>query len=68
MIAEIWGGKVPPRFTLGLLRRANEPMLMPKDIRELVRGMLRSNPERRLRDLKLIAAGLRMQRQQLVTT
>src|SRR3990170_7542459 len=35
MIAEIWGGKVPPRFTLGLLRRANEPMLMPKDIREL---------------------------------
>jgi tetratricopeptide (TPR) repeat protein len=65
MIAEIWGGKVPPRFTLGLLRRPNEPMPMPKDIRELVRGMLRSNQERRLGDLKLIAEALRMQRRQL---
>lgn len=65
MVAEIWGGKVPSRFTLGFLRRPNEPMLMPKAIRELVRGMLRVNPERRLRDLNLIAEALRSQRRQL---
>lgn len=65
MIAEIWGGKVPSRFTLGLLRRANEPKLMPRAIRELVRGMLKNDPERRLCDLKLIAEGLRTERQRL---
>jgi tetratricopeptide (TPR) repeat protein len=65
MIAEIWGGKVPPRFTLGLLRRADEPLLMPKAIREIVRGMLSAAPERRLYDLKLIAEALRAERRQL---
>jgi serine/threonine protein kinase len=64
MIAEIWG-KVPPRFTLGLLRRADEPLLMPKAIREIVRGMLSAAPERRLYDLKLIAEALRAERRQL---
>jgi hypothetical protein len=61
MIAEIWGGKVPSRFTLGMLRRADEPTLMPRAIREVVRGMLRNDPEGRTSDLKEIAAQLRAQ-------
>ena len=65
MIAEIWGGKVPSRFTLGMLRRADEPTLMPRAIREVVRGMLRANPEGRTSNLKEIAAALRAQRQQM---
>jgi serine/threonine-protein kinase len=61
MIAEIWGGKVPSRFTLGMLRRADEKTLMPRAIREVVRGMLRNDPERRMSNLKEIAAALRAQ-------
>ncbi len=61
MIAEIWGGKVPSRFTLGMLRRADEPTLMPREIRELVRGMLRNDPERRTSNLGAIAKALRAQ-------
>jgi serine/threonine-protein kinase len=63
MIAEIWGGKVPPRFTLGMLRRKGETALMPKPIRELVRFMLKNDPSDRLADLKVIAESLRKQRQ-----
>ena len=61
MIAEIWGGKVPSRFTLGMLRRADQPTLMPRAIREVVRDMLRNDPERRTSDLKQIAGQLRAQ-------
>jgi tetratricopeptide (TPR) repeat protein len=61
MVAEIWGGHVPSRFTLGMLRRADEPTLMPREIRELVRGMLRDDPERRTSDLRQIAEALRAQ-------
>jgi serine/threonine-protein kinase len=65
MIAEIWGGKVPSRFTLGMLRRADEPTLMPRAIREVVRGMLRNNPQGRASNLKEIAAALRAQHRQM---
>ncbi len=65
MVAEIWGGKVPSRFTLGVRRRANEPTPMPRAIREVVRGMLRQNPEDRTSDLAGIAQALRTQRQQM---
>ena len=65
MIAEIWGGKVPSRFTLGRLRRANEPAPMPKEIREVVRGMLRQNPADRTGDLAYVGDALRTQRQQM---
>ena len=68
MIAEIWGGKVPARFTLGMLRRADEPTLMPRAIREVVRGMLRKDAEGRTSDLKEIAAQLRAQHRLLTGT
>jgi serine/threonine-protein kinase len=68
MIAEIWGGKVPSRFTLGMLRRADEPTLMPRAIREVVRGMLRKDAEGRTSDLKEIAAQLRAQHRLLTET
>ncbi len=65
MVAEIWGGRVPSRFTLGVLRRATEKTLIPRAIREIVRGMLKADPSRRFRDLKLIAEALRSQSRQL---
>ena len=68
MIAEIWGGTVPSRFTLGMLRRTDEPTLMPRAIREIVRGMLRNNPNGRTSDLKEIAAQLRAQHRLLTET
>jgi len=64
MIAEIWGGKIPPRFGLGKLRQGNAPAPMPRAIRELVRGMLQQNPEDRTSDLAGIAQVLRSQSQQ----
>ena len=68
MIAEIWGGKVPSRFTLARMRRANEPAPMPKEIREVVRGMLRQNPADRTGDLAYVGDALRTQRQQMART
>jgi tetratricopeptide (TPR) repeat protein len=64
MIAEVWGGKVPPRFTLGMLRRGNAPAPMPRAIHDLVRGMVQQNPEDRTSDLAGIAQTLRTQSQQ----
>ncbi len=66
MIAEVWGGKVPARFTLGMLRRGDEKAPMPRAIREMVRGMLSPNPEDRTSDLAEVAQALRTQRQQMV--
>ena len=65
MVAEIWGGKVPSRFTVGVRRRANEPTLMPRAIRKVVRGMLRQNPADRTSDLAGVAQALRSQRQRM---
>jgi len=66
MIAEIWGGKLSPRFSLGMLRRGNEAAPMPRAIGEMVRGMLSQNPDDRTGDLAGIAQTLRTQCQQIV--
>ncbi len=65
MVAEIWGGKVPSRFTFGVRRRASEATPMPRAIRKVVRGMLRQNPADRTSDLAGVAQALRTQRQRM---
>ena len=66
MIAEIWGGRVPPRFSLGMLGGRKDAMAMPRAIGEIVRGMLRHDPADRMQDLARIADVLRSQHQQMV--
>ncbi len=66
MIAEIWGGNVPARFTLRTWRRGEEARSMPRPIRKIVRGMLRADPGRRTSDLTRVAEALRTQRRQMV--
>jgi hypothetical protein len=50
------------------LRRVDEKTLMPRAIREVVRGMLRNDPERRMSNLKEIAAALRAQQKLMAET
>ncbi|MEZ5873880.1 MAG: serine/threonine-protein kinase [Hyphomicrobiales bacterium] len=64
MIAEIWGGKVPARFGFGR-NRANAATEMPRDVGKLVRGMLRPDPGKRIKDLTGVAQALRTQRQRM---
>lgn len=64
MIAEIWGGKVPARFGFGR-SRAKAATEMPRDVGKLVRGMLRPDPAKRIKDLTGVAQALRTQRQRM---
>jgi tetratricopeptide (TPR) repeat protein len=59
MIAEIWGGKLPSALMFIFFRRAGSRETAPRAVRRLVRRMLRTNPNHRLCDLKLIASTLR---------
>jgi hypothetical protein len=56
MIAETWVSKHPSSMSI-LLRREDGA---PRTLRRLVRQMLRTSPERRLGDLKLVASTLRL--------
>jgi eukaryotic-like serine/threonine-protein kinase len=57
MVAEIFGGKLPPMISFGSF--GQRPQDMPPALGKLVRLMLKEDPERRLADLKVIAETLR---------
>jgi serine/threonine-protein kinase len=57
MVAEIFGGKLPPMISFGSF--GQRPQDMPPALSKLVRLMLKEDPERRLADLKIIAETLR---------
>ncbi|HZP10175.1 protein kinase domain-containing protein, partial [Methyloceanibacter sp.] len=57
MIAEIFGGKLPPKLSFGSF--GQRPQDMPPALGKLVRLMLKEDPERRFADLKVIAETLR---------
>jgi tetratricopeptide (TPR) repeat protein len=57
MVAEIFGGKLPPRLPLGSF--GQRPQDMPPALGKLVRLMLKEDPNGRLGDLKVIAETLR---------
>jgi tetratricopeptide (TPR) repeat protein len=57
MVAEIFGGKLPPKLSFGSF--GQRPQDMPLALGKLVRLMLKEDPERRFADLKLIAETLR---------
>jgi tetratricopeptide (TPR) repeat protein len=57
MIAEIFGGKLPPKLSFGSF--GQRPQDMPPTLGKLVRLMLKEDPERRFSDLKVIAETLR---------
>src|SRR5262249_22552136 len=57
MVAEIFGGKLPPLLSFGSF--GQRPQDMPPGLGKLVRLMLKEDPERRLADLKVIAETLR---------
>jgi serine/threonine protein kinase len=59
MIAEIWGGKVPARQTLGRLWQREAPDGMPRAVEEMVREMLALDPVQRTADLSHVAETLR---------
>jgi serine/threonine-protein kinase len=60
MIAEIWGGKVPSPFAFFGLGDGGDNK-MPLAMRQLVRRMLKTNPQTRYTDLPAIAGRLRNQ-------
>ena len=57
MIAEIFGGKIPPKLSFGSF--GQRPQDMPPALGKLVRAMIKTDPAERLADLKLIAETLR---------
>ncbi|HLO24390.1 MAG TPA: protein kinase, partial [Methyloceanibacter sp.] len=57
MVAEIFGGKLPPRLPFGSF--GQRPQDMPPALGKLVRLMLKEDPNGRLGDLKVIAETLR---------
>ena len=57
MIAEIFGGKLPPKLAFGTF--GQRPQDMPPALGKLVRLMLKEDPNRRLGDLRVIAETLR---------
>lgn len=57
MVAEIFGGKLPPRLAFGSF--GQRPQDMPPALGKLVRLMLKEDPNRRFGDLKIIAETLR---------
>ncbi len=57
MIAEIFGGELPPLISIGSF--GQRPQSMPPALGRLVRQMLKADPARRLADLKVIAETLR---------
>ena len=57
MIAELFGGKLPPRLSFGTF--GQRPQSMPPALGRLVRAMIKADPSRRLADLKIIAETLR---------
>jgi len=57
MVAEIFGGKLPPRLAFGSF--GQRPQDMPPALGKLVRLMLKEDPNQRLGDLKIIAETLR---------
>ena len=57
MIAEVFGGKLPPRITFGSF--GQRPQSMPPALGRLVRSMIKTDPARRLADLRVIAETLR---------
>jgi eukaryotic-like serine/threonine-protein kinase len=57
MIAEIFGGKLPPKLSFGSF--GQRPQDMPPTLGKLVRAMIKTDPADRLADLRLIAETLR---------
>jgi tetratricopeptide (TPR) repeat protein len=57
MIAEIFGGKLPPKLAFGSF--GQRPQDMPPALGKLVRAMIKTNPADRLADLRIIAETLR---------
>jgi serine/threonine-protein kinase len=57
MIAEVFGGKLPPKLSFGSF--GQRPQDMPPVLGKLVRAMIKTDPADRLADLRIIAETLR---------